>query len=171
MFFKRVTALAITFVFIISLTACANTHHSCSAEDPYVGMSKDDFYADYTPACCNQDAQHRSRHGFLSGILEVPGQYVKQADNCPMSDGKYIRNTAAVYLDNGNTYVIMDAKGKEVLRIHKAGGYITLEEVAAYMYAFGGDGTIPANYTSKKKSKPSSSPWGEYLRVNHSYFI
>ena len=39
------------------------------------------------------------------------------------------------------------------------------------MYAFGGDGTIPANYVSKKSSKPNSSIWGEYLRVNHSYFL
>lgn len=146
--------------------------HTCSAEDPYAAMTKEQFYADYTPACCNQDAQHRSEHGFLSGTLEVPGQYAQEAAHRPQAEGKFLRNTAAVYLDNGNTYVVMDSQGNEVMRIHKAGGYIGLEEVAAYMYAFGGDdGSLPANYTTKKKAKPNNSLWGEYLRLNHSYFI
>ena len=138
--------------------------------DPYQSVSKADFYANYETACCNLDASYRSKHGLLSGSLEVPGQYVMESQNRPMSSGKYVRNTATYYLDNGNTYIVVDARGKEVMRIHKSGGYITLEEVAAYMYAFGGSGQIPANYTSKKSGKPSNSIWGEYLRVNHSYF-
>lgn len=142
-----------------------------SAGDPYLGVDKAEFYADYTVACCNVEATYRSKHGLLSGSLNVPGQYAQESNNRPASGGKYIRNTATVYLDNGNTYVVLDAGGKETMRIHKAGGYITLEEVAAYMYAFGGNGTIPANYISKKSGKPSSSIWGEYLRLNHSYFI
>ena len=140
-------------------------------EDPYLEVSKTEFYADYKTACCNTDATYRSKHGLLSGNLEVPGQYAVEAQNRPMLNGKFVRNTSAVYLDNGNTYVVMGVDGREVMRIHKAGGYITLEEVAAYMYAFGGSGKIPANYLSKKKGRPNSSIWGEYLRVNHSYFI
>ena len=63
------------------------------------------------------------------------------------------------------------ADGKEIMRIYKGGAYITLEEVAAYMYAFGGaSGSLPANYTASKKTRPSESIWGEYLRVNHSKF-
>lgn len=144
---------------------------SCNhSSDPYQNMSKTEFYANYKISCCNLDASYRSKHGFLSGDLEVPGQYAIESQNRPMSNGKYLRNIATYYIDNGNTYIIIDASGKEVMRIHKAGGYITLEEVAAYMYAFGGSGQIPANYTSKKSGKPSSSIWGEYLRVNHSYF-
>ncbi len=138
--------------------------------DPYQNVNKAQFYADYEVACCNLDAGYRSKHGLLSGSLEVPGQYAQESQNRPASNGKYARNTSAVYLDGGNTYIVVDSDGDEVMRVHKAGGYITLEEVAAYMYAFGGDGTIPANYTSKKSGKPSSSIWGEYLRVNHSYF-
>ncbi len=150
-----------------------DTTASCNhgADDPYKGMSKAEFYADYTLACCNLDATYRSKHGFLSGSLEVPGRYVVESDNRPKSGDKFIRNTATVYSDNGDTYIVMDGTGNEVMRIHKAGGYITLEEVAAYMYAFGGSGKIPANYISKKNGKPNSSLWGEYLRVNHSYFI
>ena len=139
--------------------------------DPYQNMSKSEFYANYQTACCNLDATYRSKHGFLSGSLTVPGQYAQESSNPPMSSGKYIRNTSALYIDGGNTYIVLDENGNAVMRIHKSGGYITLEEVAAYMFAFGGDGTIPANYTSKKSGKPNSSIWGEYLRVNHSYFI
>ncbi len=142
------------------------------ASDPYVGMSAEEFYADYEPATSLEDALYRSEHGFLSGSLDVPGQYAEEAEHRPMEDGKYVRNTDSYYLDDGNTYVVVDAYGKEVMRIYKGGGYITLEEVAAYMYAFGGSSdNLPANYTSKKRGTPKDSIWGEYLRLNHSYFI
>ncbi len=149
-----------------------NTVTGCNhgADDPYQNISKTEFYANYTPACCNLDATYRTKHYLLSGSLEVPGQYAVEADSRPKNNRKFIRNTATMYIDGGNIYIVMDSNGAEVMRIHKAGGYITLEEVAAYMYAFGGSGKIPANYSSKKSTKPSSSPWGEYLRVNHSYF-
>lgn len=140
--------------------------------DPYVGMSAEEFYENYKPATCREDALYRSAHGFLSGSLEVPGQYVTEAKYQPMDGDTYIRNSDAYYLDDGNTYVVVDGHGNEVMRIYKGGGYITLEEVAAYMYAFGGSSdNLPANYTSKKSMKPKESIWGEYLRLNHSYFI
>lgn len=182
--FKGITAFALVLVTVFSLTACTvrpaqqedptlptvlYEPHTCPAEDPYEGISREEFYADYTPACCNQDAKNRSKHGFLSGSLEVPGQYAQQAADRPTQNGSYIRNTAQLYLDE-NTYVVVDSRGNEVLRLFRDGGYITLEEVAAYMYAFGGDGSFPANYVSKKSTKPSGSIWGEYLRVNHSYY-
>lgn len=147
---------------------------SCGGHDadPYEGMTKDEFYENYTPACCYADACYRTAHFLLSGSLEVPGQYWDNADNQPMTeDGLYIRNTDCIYTDDGNTYIVVDAQGREVMRIYKGAAYITLEEVAAYMYAFGGSNeSLPANYNSKKSGTPTSSPWGEYLRVNHSYF-
>lgn len=161
-------------------TGNSNTENSSSGSeesvtptsDPYEGMSKEKFYANYKPATSLQDALYRSKHGFLSGSLEMPGQYAIDAKYRPMENGKYIRNTSAYYLDGGNTYVVVDSKGNEVMRIYKGGGYITLEEVAAYMYAFGGSSdSIPANYTSKKSAALKHSLWGEYQRVNHSYFI
>ena len=140
--------------------------------DPYVGMTKAEFYANYKPATSLADARYRSQHGFLSGSLEVPGQYAQDAPNRPMENGKYVRNIGNQYADNGDTYIVVDSRGNEVMRIYKGGAYITLEEVAAYMYAFGGStNSIPANYTSSKKTRPTSSMWGEYLRVNHSHFI
>lgn len=184
--FKGITAFALVLVTVFSLTACTvrpaqqedstlptvlYEPHTCPAEDPYEGISREEFYADYTPACCNQNAKNRSKHGFLSGSLEVPGQYAQQAADRPTQNGSYIRNTAQLYLDE-NTYVVVDSRGNEVLRLFRDGGYITLEEVAAYMYAFGGaQGSLPANYTSKKSGKPDQSIWGEYLRLNHSRFL
>ncbi len=181
---KRLAALMLAMMLILSLAACGtdgpkessplaeSVPHTCPSTDPYEGMSKDAFYATYTPACCRVDALYRSQHGFLSGSLEMPGQYAQEADHRPMEDGKYIRNTSSYYLDDGDTYVVVDSSGDEVMRLYRGGGYITLEEVAAYMYAFGGgDNCFPANYTSKKKKSTSNSIWGEYLRVNHSRFI
>lgn len=143
----------------------------CPDADPYTAVSKEAFYANYTPACCLTNSKYRTKHGLLSGSMEVPGQAAVDARNRPTEDGKFIRNTSAYYLDGGSTYVVTDETGKEVMRIYKGGAYITLEEVAAYMYAFGGaSGSLPANYTTSKKTRPSESIWGEYLRVNHSKF-
>ena len=139
--------------------------------DPYTQLDKEAFYANYTTACCYHDAMYRTEHYLLSGSLDVPGQYAQEADYRPMEDGLYVRNTTSYYLDNGKTYVVVDSYGVEVMRIYEGAAYITLEEVAAYMYAFGGTGCIlPANYTASKNTKPANSPWGEYLRVNHSKF-
>lgn len=149
-------------------TVCTESHDT----DPYENMTAEEFYANYTTACCYTDACYRTEHCFLSGSLEVPGQYAEDAAYRPMSDGAYIRNTDSFYSDDGNTYIVVDGYGSEVMRIYKGAAYITLEEVAAYMYAFGGSSdSLPANYTSKKSTSPGESPWGIYLRVNHSYFL
>ena len=145
---------------------------SCShTQDQYENVDKAAFYADYTPACCLEDARLRSEQGLLSGLKEVPQQMFTRASFQPMSNGMYVRNEASFYEDNGNTYVVTDGYGVPVLRIYKGGGYITLEEVAAYMYAFGGSSqNMPANYTAEKKPGVKVSIWGEYLRANHSKF-
>lgn len=145
---------------------------TCSGHDgdPYVDVDVDAFYADYTTACCYEDAQYRSAHYLMSGSLEVPGQYAVVADERPMQAELYIRNTDSNYLDE-NTYVVVDAQGNDVIRIYRGGAYITLEEVAAYMYAFGGTSdSIPANYTPQKPTSVGTSPWGIYLRGNYSFF-
>ena len=149
------------------LTECAG--HS---SDPYINIDKDAFYADYSPACCYEDACYRTQHFLLSGHLIVPDQYAVISEYQPTDEnGLLIRNTDCYYQDDGNTYVVVDAYGHEVLHIYKGAAYITLEEVAAYMYAFGGSNdTLPANYTSKKPTKVGTAPWGIYLRGNHSYF-
>ncbi len=113
-----------------------------------------------------EDALDRSKQGQLSGSTVVPDQAPTISEYRPMIEGKYVRNNEPYYIDE-NTYVVVDAHGNEVFRIYRGGGYITLEEVAAYVYAFG---DIPANYVISKKTNPSSSIWGEFLRLNHSKF-
>lgn len=148
------------------------TQCSGHTSDPYEGVDKEAFYANYTPACCYTDATYRTKHFLLSGLLIVPDQYVTVSEYQPKDDtGALLRNTDCYYLDDGNTYVVVDAYGREILHIYKGAAYITLEEVAAYMYAFGGSNdSLPANYTSKKATKVGTSPWGIYLRGNHSRF-
>ncbi len=120
----------------------------------------------YKPAASYEEALERSARGELSGYLWLMDQAPNIDPDRPMQDGKYVRNSVAYFADE-NTYVVVDSDGDEVFRVYRGGGYITLEEVAAYLYAFG---DIPANYTTKKVTNVGTSIWGEYLRGNHSKF-
>ena len=137
------------------------------ANDPYANISKSAFYANYTPATSNEDAYYRSLHGFMSGELTVPDQAPTLSAYRPKVGTAYLRNSQMLYADEGNAYVVTDVYGKEAFTVYKEGGYITLEEVAAYVYAFG---TYPKNYTTSKSTEPSESVWAEYLRLNHTAF-
>ena len=120
----------------------------------------------YKPAGSYQEALDRTQRGELSGYPYVPDQAPNVSEYRPMEDGKYVKNNDPYYIDE-NTYVVVDAYGREVFRIYRGGAYITLEEVAAYVWAFG---DIPANHSTSKSTRPTSSIWGEYLRVNHTKF-
>ncbi len=136
-------------------------------EDPYEGVSKAAFYENYAPATSYWDAYYRSQHFLMSGDLSEQDEKPTVEENRPRQNGLYIRNTSAIYEDGGNTYCLLNAEGEIVKRIYRGGGYVTLEEVAAHVYAFG---EIPANYVSKKSGNPKTNPWGIYLRLNHSMF-
>ncbi len=135
--------------------------------DSYVGMSKDDFYEDYEEATSYMDAYYRSLHGFMSGDISKQDQEPTINDNRPTSNGMFIKNSNGIYSSDKNTYFVINEKGEVVNTIYKGGAYVTLEDVAAYVLAFS---DIPANYTSSKSGNPKTSPWGEYLRLNHSKF-
>ncbi len=120
----------------------------------------------YTPAASLEEALDRASRGEIAGYDFVPDQAPVVEPDRPMVGGQYIRNTDTLY-DGEDTYIVVDAQGREVFRVYRGGGYITLEEIAAYLYAFG---DIPANYVSSKVTNVGSSMWGEYLRGNHSKF-
>ena len=120
----------------------------------------------YLPAGSYEEALDRTQNGELSGYPYVPDQAPVISEYRPMEDGKYVKNTDEAFIDE-NTYVVVDAYGREVFRVYRGGAYITLEEVAAYVWAFG---DIPANHSASKKTSPASGIWGEYLRVNHTKF-
>ena len=184
--FQKIATLFLIFALLVCMASCGadtppestapstaeTVRQECSHDgDPYENMTAEEFYANYTTACCYTDACYRTEHFFMSGSLAVPGQYALESEYRPTDNGLYVRNTDSFYTDDGNTYIVVDAYGVEVMRVYKGGAYITLEEVAAYMYAFGGSSEcLPANYISKKSTSVGANPWGIYLRVNHSYF-
>ena len=135
--------------------------------DPYVNVNVDEFYANYTPAVSYMDSYYRTRHNLMSGTIADQDQAPTISSYQPMIDGKYVRNTSYIYSADGNTYYVVDAYGNIVNAIYRGGAYIMLEEVAAHMFAFG---ELPANHSESKKTKPTASAWGEFLRVNHSNF-
>ena len=135
-----------------------------SAEDD--GLDRENFYEDYTVADSREEALERSELGLLSGHLTVPDQAPAVSPYRPQINGVLIRNGDPYYADE-HTYVVVDAFGEEILRLYRGGGYITLEEVAAYVYAFG---EVPANYVEGKNAEPEDSIWGEHLRLNHTKF-
>ena len=135
--------------------------------DPYVSVSKADFYADYTPAVNAKDAYYRSQHGFMSGELQTPDQAPTLAEYQPKNGALLIRNSETLLSEDGKTYTVVDGHGNAAFNIYKDGAYITLEEVAAYVYAFG---TYPINHSPSKRTTPTESVWGEYLRLNHTVF-
>lgn len=124
------------------------------------------FYNGSDPADSYEEAIARSKNGLLSGCETVPNQAPTIANYRPTLNGAYIKNSEPYFIDK-NTYVVVNSYGYEVFRVYRGGGYITLEEVAAYLIAFG---DVPANYVSKKTTKPTSSIWRENLRVNHTKF-
>jgi hypothetical protein len=135
--------------------------------DPYRDVDKEEFYANYKPAESYVDSYYRTMHGLMSGSIEPQDQYAALAEYRPSQNGVYLKNTDTYYSEDGNTYALLDAYGNVASLIYKGGAYVVLEEVAAYVFAFG---EIPANHSESKKTKPTESIWGEYLRVNHTKF-
>lgn len=135
--------------------------------DPYATMTEEQFYSSYTPAVSYLDAYYRTQNGFMSGSVAPQTQEPTVAANRPTDGERFVKNAVMRYSDDGNTYYVCDENGDTVLSIYRVGAYVTLEEVAAYVYAFG---TVPVNYTNSKNAEPHESIWGKYLRLNNTYF-
>ena len=136
--------------------------------NPYRNVNKSYFYANYHRARSFTDATFRNEVNLMSGELETPDQEPTISSYQPMEDGKFIHNSGLNFSDNGETYTVVDSYGEEAFEIYRDGAYVTLEEVAAYIYAFG---DVPANYDENKDNKNASrSEWKEYLRLNNSEF-
>ena len=136
-------------------------------EDPYINIDVEEFYLNYTEATSATDAMYRTLHGLMSGSISEQDQEPTISLNRPEEDGKFIRNTDSYYSDDLDTYYIVDSSGEVKDVVYRGGAYTTLEEVAAYIFAFG---ETPANYIDEKSADPKRSIWGKYLRLNNSYF-
>lgn len=137
------------------------------SEDPYISTTKEEFYQNYVPANNYLDSYYRTLHNLMSGSIDDQDQKPTISDYQPSEDGTLYRNSHASYSSDMNTYVVVDSYGEPAFEVYRGGAYVTLEEVAAYVFAFG---DVPANYLEKKSADPSESVWGEYLRLNHSSF-
>ncbi len=144
-----------------------DAHSHDWTSNPYTGIAKEDFYRSYTEACCYLDATYRTELYLMSGDISDQDQAPTRADYMPKSDGKNVKNSSHLYSADKNTYYVTDGNGNVVDMVFRGAAYVTLEDVAAYVYAFG---NIPANYTTAKKGTPSTDPWGKYLRLNNSAF-
>lgn len=147
--------------------------------DPYADVDVEQFYENYQPAGSYEDSYFRSVHHLLSGEnVELSGYYepiINQIDDeisYRVQNGRYILdvngNYLAYYL---NSATDVDNKGQSSTHvIYYGGAYTSMEEVAAYLYAFG---EVPANsdYDKGKSGQTQSiSDWGVYGRVNTDYF-
>ena len=134
-------------------------------EDPYVGMSSYDFYKNYKEASSYEDAQYRTKHGFMSGSINY-GSYIP-TENTLYSGDKFLKfnNYNYTYDSNNNpiSYKINTKEGTYKTIYYNA-AYVVLEEVAAYILAFG---EVPPNNNYSKNDKDKSiNTWGKYGRVN-----
>ena len=154
------------------ITSIEESSSSIIDSDPYENVDVDEFYADYHVATSYEDAYYRSAHYLMSGIIEDQGDKPTLATDQPMDGSHYVRNTSDNYIYNSENekigYNIIDAQGQIVDTIYRGGGYVNLEEVAAYVYAFG---EITSNHiASNDDDDILNSPWGKYCRGNFSEF-
>lgn len=143
------------------------------SEDPYVDVNRNDFYANYSIATSYKDAYFRTKHGLMSGSIDLKvGDHLPKGENLPYRDdnGKYIKISDGKYTyrcdDSYESYTINNTS----TTLYYGGAYITLEEVAAYIQAFG---KVPPNNNYDKGSsgkKEAIDTWGEYGRVNVGVF-
>lgn len=141
--------------------------------DPYIDVTRKEFYESYTPALSYQEANYRSEHGFMSGDITPQQQIPADNTNLPKdSQNHYYRISDANYTydEQGNylSYTTNKIDGSKGTTIFYGGAYTSLEEVAAYLLAFG---EVPPNSNYyKEETDDAISEWGEYGRVNKSEF-
>ena len=135
--------------------------------NPYLDIDKNEFYNNYKRASSLLDSQYRSECYLMSGDITPLDQEPEIASNQPKQGNMLIHNTTRDFSNNGNVYTVYNVNGEKEFDIYYGGAYTSLEEVAAYIYAWG---EVPVNYDPDKDAQPYNSEWGEYLRVNNTYF-
>ena len=135
--------------------------------NPYLDIDKNEFYNNYKRATSLLDSQYRSECYLMSGDITPQDQEPEIASNQPKQGNMLIHNTTSIFSNNGNVYTVYNVNGEKEFDIYYGGAYTSLEEVAAYIYAWG---EVPVNYDPDKDAEPYNSNWGEYLRVNNTDF-
>ncbi len=145
--------------------------------DPYYSIDteaeREAFHeSGYTRASSYEDAMYRTNRYLLSGdtsdtpssanyaINHLPNRRLRDLANYRIDEGQYEYNPDQSF----RSYTINQLDGK-VKKIYYGAAYITLEDVAAYVFAFA---DAPANWKASKSS--SVYEWGIYERSNNTYF-
>ena len=135
--------------------------------NPYLDINKNEFYNNYKRATSLLDSQYRSECYLMSGDITPQDQEPEIASNQPKQGNMLIHSTTRDFSNNDNVYTVYNVNGEKEFDIYYGGAYTSLEEVAAYIYAWG---EVPVNYDPDKDAQPYNSNWGEYLRANNTYF-
>lgn len=142
-----------------------------SYTDPYENIDKKDFYSNYEVASSYEDSYFRTKHNLMSGDI-TPQGHIPPTGAVSLNN-KDVRVSTATYVldEKGNylAYVINNLNGEDSI-IYYGGGYTSINEVAAYLLAFG---EVPVNNKFDKNSKGRKSSveaWGEYGRCNMGEF-
>lgn len=145
--------------------------------DPYYSIDtkseREAFHdTDFNRATSYEDAIFRTNHYLISGdvkdtpndadydINHLPNRKYRELAKYRIDEGQY------TYRPNGDfeSYTINNLEGR-IKKVYYGAAYVTLEDVAAYVFAFS---EAPANWT--RSNSPKVNNWGEYTRVNNLYF-
>lgn len=137
--------------------------------DPYNDITSDEFYNDYEVASSYEDAYYRTKHNLMSGDI-TPQEYIAKNESVIIDD-IYVKCTTATYILSiqGSFIGYIPNLAEESRIIYYGCAYTSLNDVAAYLYAFG---EVPANsdYHKSKERKLSVQEWGEFGRCNYDVF-
>ena len=139
-----------------------------SVKDPYIGVSKTNFYNSYVEASSYEDAIYRTSHGLMSGDITPQGhipETIEDYNNIRCTTANYVLSTEGKYI----AYIPNSLDGEEDI-IYYGAAYTSLNDVANYLLAFG---EVPKNSNYNKNSngrRQSVSEWGEYGRCNTGAF-
>lgn len=142
-------------------------------KDKYINVDKNNFYNDnYNISMTYEDSFYRSKHGLLSG-KKGPLNYSPNCEPIKEGNDEIKLNDATYVLDKKGNFLgyFTNSLNNKSRPIWYCGAYVTHDDVAAYLLAFG---KVPANSdyipSKQEERRGSVDKWGEYARLNKTYF-
>lgn len=144
-----------------------------SSSDPYLNVTHDEFYANYSCANSYEEAYFRTKNYLLSGDITLQSHISSEnyAVNKPKSGSSYLMSAYMRYeVDKDMNYVsyTVNSLNNKPYKIYYNAAYQSLNDVSAYLFAFL---ETPVNwYFEKNISKEELKKWDTFARVNVSTF-
>ncbi len=159
----------------VSISVPISDSVSIPLSDPYTSTRSDDFYNvnSYERADSYEDAMYRTANHFVSGDITPQGHLPVDQTGSYKSGDRYYRVLNANYVFDENnkltSYRINKIDGSLGNTIYFGAAYTALEDVAAYILAFG---ELPpnSNYDKTDGKQDAIRDWGIYGRVNFDDF-